>query len=234
MSEIKVENLKKTYIWGEETIQVLKGITFNVKQGNFVSIVGESGSGKTTLLNLMGGLDNPDEGRIEIGGTDIAAYSEKEISQFRNRRMGFIFQFYNLLQDFSVLENVMLPHYILTHDKKKSLALAKELLVRLGLEHRLTYMPSKLSGGEQQRVAIARALINEPELILADEPTGNLDKENREKVMGLLQSLKKERGFTLVIVTHDPEIAVQGDRIIHLDYGVIRDTDLSSLSATRV
>lgn len=223
MSKIQVKNLKKTYIWGEEKIQVLKGISLEIKEHDFVSIVGESGSGKTTLLNLMGGLDTPDEGNIFVDKKDIAAFSESELSNFRNRKLGFIFQFYNLLQDFSVMENVMLPNYLLNKDKKSALEKAEIILNKLGLSHRLSYYPSKLSGGEQQRVAIARALINNPELILADEPTGNLDEENRTKVMSLLRELQAELGFTLVIVTHDMEIAHQANQIIPLHYGVIKE-----------
>ncbi len=221
MYKIEVTNVKKEYTWGEEQIQVLKGVTLSIKENQFFSIIGESGSGKTTLLNLIGGLDTPDEGEIIIDNKEVSSLNNEQVAHFRNQKLGFIFQFYNLLQDFTVLENVMIPHYILTKDKKKSLMKAKYLLEKLGMSHRLTYYPSKLSGGEQQRVAIGRALINDPEIILADEPTGNLDKENREKVINLLLDLKKELNFTLLMVTHDPNIAKIADEQIKLNYGVI-------------
>lgn len=221
MFKIAVENLQKEYLWGEEKIQVLKGVSLEIPKNHFVSIVGESGSGKTTLLNLIGGLDKPDTGRILVDNREITSFSSREISAFRNAKLGFIFQFYNLLQDFTVLENVMLPHYIQSKDKKRSELLAKALLERLGLGHRLTYYPSRLSGGEQQRVAIGRALINSPDIILADEPTGNLDEKNREMVIRLLMDLKKEYGFTFLMVTHDMSIARLADECIRLNYGVV-------------
>jgi lipoprotein-releasing system ATP-binding protein len=172
---------------------------------------------------VIGGLDTPDEGLVTIDGHSLKNISDEELSSFRNQKMGFIFQVYNLLQDFTVLENVMLPHYILTRNKKKAIVKAKEILARLGLSHRETYYPSRLSGGEQQRAAVARALINDPAFILADEPTGNLDKENRERVIHLLLELKKEFGFTLIIVTHDFEIARMSNRAIRLNYGIIEN-----------
>lgn len=221
MSKIILNNVKKHYIWGEERIDVLKGISLSLEEKTFTCIIGESGSGKTTLLNLMGGLDSPDSGSIIFNGQEISSFKDHEISLLRNRNMGFIFQFYNLLQDFTVLENVMLPYYIYSHQQKEALEKAKEILCQLGLEHRISYYPSRLSGGEQQRVAIARALINKPDILFADEPTGSLDKENREKVMEMLLTLKKEYLFTLIMVTHDPQIAKLADKKVYLNYGVI-------------
>ncbi len=221
MSKIILNNVKKHYIWGEERIDVLKGISLSLEEKTFTCIIGESGSGKTTLLNLMGGLDSPDSGSIIFNGQEISSFKDHEISLLRNRNMGFIFQFYNLLQDFTVLENVMLPYYIYSHQQKEALEKAKEVLCQLGLEHRISYYPSRLSGGEQQRVAIARALINKPDILFADEPTGSLDKENREKVMEMLLTLKKEYLFTLIMVTHDPQIAKLADKKVYLNYGVI-------------
>lgn len=224
MPKIQVKDLSKSYIWGEEHISVLKGVSLDVQKSSFVSIVGESGCGKTTLLNLMGGLDFPDKGSVLIDGKDILEFSEEELSHFRNKKMGFIFQFYNLLQDFTVLENVMIPYQLLSGSKKKAKAKAEELLATLNMEHRLNYYPSRLSGGEQQRVAIARALMNEPEIIFADEPTGNLDKDNREMVMSLLKKMQDEQGFTLIMVTHDHQIASLADSCIRLNYGVIANS----------
>jgi len=221
MVKIKLQDVKKTYEWGDETIEVIKGISLEIMAGHFVSIVGESGSGKTTLLNLLGGLDFPNSGLIQVDDKQISSFSTDEFAEFRNKKLGFIFQFYNLLQDFTILENVMLPHYILTQNKKESLKKSKELLSQLGLSNRLDYYPSKLSGGEQQRAAIARALINQPEIVLADEPTGNLDKENREKVIQLLTDVKNDYQFTLVMVTHDMNIAERADQCIRLNYGII-------------
>lgn len=221
MSKIILNNVKKHYIWGEERIDVLKGISLSLEEKTFTCIIGESGSGKTTLLNLMGGLDNPDSGSIIFNGQEISSFKDHEISLLRNKNMGFIFQSYNLLQDFTVLENVMLPYYIYSHQQKEALEKAREILYQLGLEHRISYYPSRLSGGEQQRVAIARALINKPDILFADEPTGSLDKENREKVMEMLLTLKKEYLFTLIMVTHDPQIAKLADKKVYLNYGVI-------------
>lgn len=221
MSKIVLNNVSKHYIWGEERIEVLKGITLSLPERTFTCIVGESGSGKTTLMNLMGGLDTPDTGTIELDGQEISSFEDREISRLRNEKMGFIFQSYNLLQDFTVLENVMLPYYIYSGNQKEALSRAKETLFYLGLDHRMSYYPSRLSGGEQQRVAIARALMNRPEILFADEPTGSLDKENRERVISMLLSLKKEYLFTLVMVTHDPQIARMADKRVFLNYGII-------------
>ncbi|OHD14417.1 MAG: hypothetical protein A2Y41_13975 [Spirochaetes bacterium GWB1_36_13] len=224
MVKIKVENVSKTYRWGEEDIHVLKNVSLDIHDKEFTAIVGESGSGKTTLLNLMGGLDMPDSGMISIDEKSLSSFTHPEIAAFRGSNLGFIFQLYNLLQDFTVIENVMLPHYILSKNKKESLNKAKELLVKLGLSNRLDYYPSRLSGGEQQRVAIARALINQPEIILGDEPTGNLDKDNRERVLEILLNLKQEYGFTMVIVTHDLKIAEIADRSVRLNYGTLENS----------
>lgn len=223
MPKIEVKEVKKSFVWGEEKIEVLKGISLSIQDKEFISIVGESGSGKTTLLNILGALERPDSGTVYMDEEDIFNFSPEKTAEFRNKKMGFIFQIYNLLQDFTVLENVMLPYYIQTQNKKEAIVKAKTILGELGLTHRLTYYPARLSGGEQQRVAIARALINNPQLILSDEPTGNLDKANREKVMQILLDLKKKVGFTLIMVTHDKEIAKMADRMIRLNYGILEE-----------
>ncbi|HOJ50422.1 MAG TPA: ABC transporter ATP-binding protein [Spirochaetota bacterium] len=221
MRKIEINKLYKSYIWGEEKIEVIKGISMTFEENRFYSIVGESGSGKTTLLNLIGGLDNPDSGSVMIDGKDITSMSDEEKAIFRNNKLGFVFQFYNLLKDFTLIENVMLPYYIKTGNKKEAIKNAYNTLEMFSLEKKANYYPHLLSGGEQQRGAIARAIINQPEIILADEPTGNLDKENKKIVMGILLNLRKKYNLTLIIVTHDIEIAKMSDSIIKLNYGKI-------------
>lgn len=216
---IKIENIKKRF----GTLQVLKGINLTVNDGEIISIAGPSGAGKTTLLQIIGTLDKPDEGNVCYNGTDVFSLKEKELSQFRNRNIGFIFQFHQLLPEFTALENVCIPAMIAKTDKREYMKRAKELLDFLGLKDRMEHKPSELSGGEKQRVAVARALINRPAVILADEPSGSLDTKNKEELHKILFNLRKETGQTFIIVTHDEQLASTTDRTIHMLDGNITD-----------
>ena len=197
-------------------LKVLKGLDLHIEKGEFVSIVGTSGSGKTTLLQLLGTLENTDSGEIIIDEKAIQKLSEKELAIFRNQKIGFVFQFHNLLAEFSALENVCLPAYIAGISKKQAEKKAKEILSMLGLENRMTHKPGELSGGEQQRVAVGRALINSPAVILADEPSGNLDSKNAKDLHKLLLKLNQEREQTIVIVTHNDELANMANRKLEM------------------
>jgi len=218
---LKVKNLVKNYISGTETLHILKGINFEIEQGLSVAISGISGSGKSTLLNLIGGLDKADEGSVFLENDEITSFSEKEISQYRSKKIGFIFQFHYLLKDFTALENIMLPSYIAGIKKKESLERAKALLVDVHLEDRANHFPSQLSGGERQRIAVARSMINDPTIILADEPTGNLDPLNSEIVTELLYEGALKRGKTLIVVTHDVKVASKAGRQLVLENGFL-------------
>ena len=197
-------------------LKVLKGLDLHIEKGEFVSIVGTSGSGKTTLLQLLGTLENTDSGEIIIDEKAVQKLSEKELAIFRNQKIGFVFQFHNLLAEFSALENVCLPAYIAGISKKQAEKKAKEILSILGLENRMTHKPGELSGGEQQRVAVGRALINSPAIILADEPSGNLDSKNAKDLHKLLLELNQERGQTIVIATHNEELANMANRKLEM------------------
>ena len=214
---IHVKNIHKSF----DTLEVLKGVSLDISKGEIVSIVGPSGAGKTTLLQLIGTLDKPDSGEIVIDNINFSRLNERELAAFRNRKIGFIFQFHQLLPEFSALENVMIPALIARIDTKKASARAKELLAYLGLSERLEHKPSELSGGEKQRVAVARALINQPSVILADEPSGSLDSKNKEELHKLLFELRDKFGLTIVIVTHDKELALLSDRVIEMKDGKI-------------
>lgn len=214
---IKVEKITKSF--GE--LQVLKGIDLNVPKGKLYSIVGPSGAGKTTLLQILGTLSQPNSGKILINGQNISAMNERQLSDFRNRQIGFVFQFHYLLPEFSALENVCIPAFIAKTPKKEAEQKAREYLDFLGLSHRLNHKPGELSGGERQRVAVARALINNPAIILADEPSGNLDTKNRQDLHDLFFTLRDQFNQTLVIVTHDESFAAQSDSIIRMKDGII-------------
>jgi len=218
---IRVSNIVKNYVSGAETLHILKGINFEIKEGASVAISGQSGSGKSTLLNILGGLDRTDEGSVFIGGDEITALSEKEMSQYRSKKVGFIFQFHYLLKDFTALENIMLPAYIAGMKKKDAVERAKSLLADVKLEDRGSHFPSQLSGGERQRVAVARSMVNDPTLILADEPTGNLDPQNSEIVARLLYEGAQKWGKTLVVVTHDKEVAGRASVQLVLENGLL-------------
>lgn len=219
MTIVKAENIKKSF--GE--LEVLKGINLNIEQGEVVSIVGASGAGKTTLLQILGTLDNPTSGRIEIDGTDVSKIGELELSKFRNQKIGFVFQFHQLLPEFTATENVMIPALIGGTNKKEASAKAIELLEFLNLSDRINHKPSELSGGEKQRVAIARALINRPSVVFADEPSGNLDSHNAEELQRLFFSLREKFGQTFVIVTHDQHLAEMCDRTIKIKDGIVEE-----------
>ncbi len=202
-------------------LPILRGVDLSVKKGEIVSIVGASGAGKSTLLHIIGTLDRPDSGRIVINGTDVSELSEKKMSLFRNKHIGFVFQFHHLLPEFTALENVCIPAFISNVGKKEAETRGMELLKRLGVQHRAQHKPAEMSGGEQQRVSVARALINQPALILADEPSGNLDSENAASLHQLFFELRASLGQTFIIVTHNEELANISDRTVHMRDGQI-------------
>ena len=216
---LSAKDIKKSYkISKKNSLPVLKGITLDIYDGEIVAIVGKSGTGKSTLLHILGTLDKPDSGEVLFDGNNVFDMSEKNVSEFRNKSIGFIFQFHHLLPEFTALENVMIASMI---SGKKNEEKAKELLKEVGITDRESHKPSEISGGEAQRVAIARALINSPRLVLADEPTGNLDTENADAVMKILFSLREKFNHTFVIVTHNEEFAQRCDRVINLKDGVV-------------
>lgn len=216
---LQVRALEKSYTRGEETVHALRGVSLDIAEGQFVSIMGPSGSGKSTLLHLMGGLDRPTRGEVILKGESIAGMTDSGLSLFRRQKLGFIFQFFNLLPTLSALENVALPRLLGSESIRKIEPRARELLSLMGLTDRIHHKPDQLSGGEMQRVAIARALISDPLLILADEPTGNLDTTTGESILGLLQKMSREMGKTVVMVTHDPKAASYGNRLIRVKDG---------------
>ena len=216
---IRAENIVKNYISGNETLHILKGISLEIEQGMSAAISGQSGSGKSTLLNILGGLDRTDEGKVFIADDEITSLSEKELSAYRSKKVGFIFQFHYLLKDFTAIENIMLPAYIAGIKKKDAIERAKSLLADVKLEDRGGHFPSQLSGGERQRLAVARSMINDPQLILADEPTGNLDPQNSDIVAQLLYSGAQKRGKTLIVVTHDKKVAEKASLRLVLENG---------------
>jgi lipoprotein-releasing system ATP-binding protein len=219
---VRVRGIGKSYRDNLSKLEVLKDINFTVAQGEFLVIQGPSGAGKSTLLHILGGLDNPTTGEVYFQGEDIYTLDENARSNFRNQQVGFVFQFFHLLPELNALENVLLPGILKSWwERKKSLGMALELLERLGLSSRLKHRPEALSGGEQQRVALARALINQPQLLLCDEPTGNLDSENGKNILQLLSELNLSQKITIIMVTHDPEIACGAGRVVHLKDGVI-------------
>jgi lipoprotein-releasing system ATP-binding protein len=218
---LKTVELCKSYKSGQNELQVLQGIDITVKKGEIITIVGASGSGKTTLLNLLGTLDRPTSGTVFYQDQDIFSLNDKNLAQFRNREIGFVFQFHHLLPEFSAIENVMMPILIANESKDKAFGLAKELLQTVGLNGREHHRPSELSGGEQQRVAVARALVNNPNVVLADEPTGNLDRITGEAIHELLYKLNEKMNQTFIIVTHNESLAERADRIIKLTDGKV-------------
>ena len=214
---IRTKEIRKSF----GTLEVLKGIDLLVERGEVVSIVGPSGAGKTTLLQILGTLSRPSSGEIEIDGEAVHALPDRQLSRFRNTKIGFVFQFHHLLPEFTALENVCIPGYIGGRDRREVEKRAAELLEMLGMEHRSSHKPAELSGGEQQRVAIARALINSPAVLLADEPSGNLDTKNREEIHRLFFTLRDTLGQTVVIVTHDGQLAAMSDRKIEMVDGQV-------------
>ena len=222
MEIVKVENLTKIYGKGDTEVRALDNVSFSIPQGQFVAIVGPSGSGKSTLLHILGGVDTPTSGSVQIGGTDISKLDETALAIFRRRQIGLIYQFYNLLPILTVEENLTLP--LLLDGRKPDKQQIRALVATLGLSEWLKHLPNQLSGGQQQRVSIGRALVNNPALVLADEPTGNLDSENSREIIALLRRFNRESNQTVVIITHDERIALSADRIISVEDGrIVRD-----------
>jgi len=218
---LEVRDVKKSYRMGKVLVPALRGVSFDVETGEFLSIFGPSGSGKSTLLHLMGGLDRPDEGEIIVDGSNILKLNDDKLAELRLTKIGFVFQFFNLLPRLTALRNVELPLTIAGVPEKESLKRAEKMLRLVGLEDRMNHRPSELSGGEQQRVAIARALISNPKIVLGDEPTGNLDTKTGWEIVQLMKKLNEEKKQTFVVVTHDPHIAEAANRIVHLKDGLI-------------
>ncbi len=223
MSEIiyKAQNIKKTYVEGKVKTQVLKGVNLEICKDEITAIIGQSGSGKSTLLHILGTLDTPDTGSLEFKGTELLKLSNQKKAQFRNLNLGFVYQFHHLLGDFTALENVMMPLLIANIPVKEAKLKAKEYLQMGGLSHRVNFRPNELSGGERQRVAIARAIVNKPDLILADEPTGNLDAQNAQEVFSIFSHLVKTEHVAVVMVTHDQNLASKCDKIYKMIDGEI-------------
>jgi len=218
---LQVQNIKKSYQMGKVIVPALRGISFDVEESEFLAVLGPSGSGKSTLLHIIGCLDRPDEGEILFEGINILSLTDDELAELRLKKIGFVFQFFNLLPRLTALENVKIPLTLAGISDKEADERARNLLELVGLGKRLNHKPSELSGGEQQRVAIARALINNPKLVLADEPTGNLDTKSGWEIVSLMRKLNEELGQTFIVVTHDPQIAEAADRIIYLKDGLI-------------
>ncbi|MCA9425026.1 MAG: ABC transporter ATP-binding protein [Candidatus Omnitrophica bacterium] len=211
-----VEKLWKRYTIGETTLEILKGADLEVPTGQFISIVGASGTGKSTLLHLLGGIDRPDQGTVLVDGTSLFEGSPKQIARRRNSQIGFVFQFHHLLPEFTTLENAALPRRIMGASEREANSIAEERLTEVGLSERLDHLPTQLSGGERQRVAIARALVNEPSLLLMDEPTGNLDPKTGDRLFDLITNLQKEQNLTVIMVTHNHELADKTDACYEL------------------
>lgn len=222
MEILRTENLTKIYGSGENAVYALNNVSFSVKKGEFLAIVGPSGSGKSTLLHMLGGVDKPTSGKVLVEGRDVYAQNDEQLAIFRRREVGLIYQFYNLIPVMNVVENITMP--VLMDGRKVNEQRLNELLTTLGLKGREKHLPNQLSGGQQQRVSIGRALMNSPAVVLADEPTGNLDSKNSQEIVELLKLSNKRYGQTLIVITHDENIALQADRIIALDDGrIVRD-----------
>ena len=219
MEILRVENLTKVYGKGENEVRALDGVSFSVEKGEFVAVIGPSGSGKSTLLHILGGVDRPTSGRVLMDGNDVYAQNEEQLAIFRRRQVGLIYQFYNLIPVLNVTENITLP--VLMDGQKVNSDRLKELIITLKLNGRENHLPNQLSGGQQQRVSIGRALMNAPAVVLADEPTGNLDSKNSKEIVDLLKISNEKYGQTLIVITHDESIALQADRIISIDDGKI-------------
>jgi len=220
---IAVDALSKNFITDRGKVEVLKDVSLNISAGARIAIVGASGAGKTTFMHLLGGLDKPTSGLVTFAGKDIFSYSASELDAFRNRSIGFVFQFHQLLPEFSALENVMMPALIARDSTRGARRKAEEILAAVGLDHRLDHKPGQLSGGEQQRVAIARSLVMSPRLLLADEPTGNLDSATSDEILALLDHLHQERDLTMIVVTHSEKVATHMDRIVRMVDGRMHD-----------
>lgn len=234
MTEIlSMQNICKSYYMGEEELEVLHNVNLTISSGEFLSLLGPSGSGKSTMMNIIGCLDQPTSGSYKLFGREVAGYNEREQASLRNREIGFVFQSFNLLPKLTALQNVELPLIYAGMEPKKRHELSKEALIRIGLENRMAHKPKELSGGQQQRVAIARSLVNNPKLILADEPTGNLDSHSSVEIMGIFQELNRQ-GITVVLVTHENDIANYTKRIVRfLDGKIVSDQRIEQLRIER-
>ena len=221
---VEIEHLTKSYVRGEQVVPVLTDINLVIRDGDFVAMMGPSGSGKSTLLNLVAGIDKPDSGRLTVAGEDITQLSDTELADWRARTVGFIFQFYNLMPVLTAFENVELPLQLTSLSRAERRERVELLLSMVGLSDRVKHYPNELSGGQQQRVAIARALVTDPVLVIADEPTGDLDRQSAADILGLLERLNSELGKTIVMVTHDPRAAGAAHHLIYLDKGQLTDT----------
>ena len=219
---IQCQNVGKTYDDGSLKVEVLRNIDFQVASGEGIGIIGASGSGKSTLLHILGGLDKPTSGEVKIQGQGLSSLSQVAIGQLRNRHLGFVYQFHHLLPEFSALENVMMPLLVARKSRAEAQAAAAEILEKVGLGSRMTHRPGELSGGERQRAAIARALVTKPDCLLADEPTGNLDRKNATHALEMMLELKRELGTALIVVTHDEQLAKRFDRVLTMDDGCLR------------
>ena len=219
---IQCQNVGKTYDDGSLKVEVLRNIDFQVASGEGIGIIGASGSGKSTLLHILGGLDKPTSGEVKIRGQGLNSLSQVAIGQLRNRHLGFVYQFHHLLPEFSALENVMMPLLVARKSRAEAQAAAAEILEKVGLGSRMTHRPGELSGGERQRAAIARALVTKPDCLLADEPTGNLDRKNATHALEMMLELKRELGTALIVVTHDEQLAKRFDRVLTMDDGCLR------------
>jgi putative ABC transport system ATP-binding protein len=224
---VEIKNLYKSYYRGGQQIPVLQDLSLDIPEGEFIALMGPSGSGKTTLLNLIAGIDQADQGMIRIAGTDISLLNEMELARWRSGNIGFIFQFYNLLPVLTAYENIELPLLLTALSRQERRRHVEMALKVVGLTDRMDYYPKELSGGQQQRVAIARAVITDPTIIVADEPTGDLDKNSAQEILGLLEGLNQEFGKTIIMVTHDPRAAQTAHKLIYLDKGVLTQNDTS-------
>lgn len=220
---IKLENVSRNYQTGSTTVRALRNLSLDIQDGDFVAVIGPSGSGKSTLMNVIGALDVPDEGSVSLDGTELANQTESQLAEIRGTKVGFVFQTFNIIPTLSALENVKLPMTFQRIPRKERERRAKTLLERVGLGNRASHYPSQLSGGERQRVAIARALVNDPEIILADEPTGNLDSKTGAQIMEILKELNEDQGVTVVLVTHNPQDANYARRKVHMKDGMIEN-----------
>lgn len=229
MSDLVIQavQLTKSYQEGERSLEIFSGLDFELGVGQSVGIVGSSGAGKTTLLNILGGLDSPTSGEIRLCGVDLTVCKDKALTKVRNQHLGFVYQFHHLLAEFNAIENVAMPLFISGMKRQDAEARAKDLLTKVGLSDRMSHKPSELSGGERQRVAIARALVNEPQCVLMDEPTGNLDELTAKSIQSLMLELQKSMGISFVVVTHDMQLAHQMDRVLQLEQGKLKVLELS-------